>query len=86
MYYQEVYLIYGNYSAEMYSEEIKCFGIYTNKTVAEWNAKSIEREMIEAAKERAKNDSYLRPDGIWVKVVPVRMDMTADIYLGGYTE
>lgn len=86
MYNQEVYLIYGNYSAEMYSEEIKCFGIYTDKGMAEREAEYLEKEMIEAAEERAKNDSYLRPNRIWVKVVPVRMDMTADIYLGGYTE
>lgn len=86
MYNKEVYLIYGNYSAEMYSEEIKCFGIYTDMEKAEMEAKSVAKEMYEAAKKAAEHDSYLRPDRIWVKIVPVRMDMAADIYLGGYTE
>ena len=42
--------------------------------------------MLETAEKAAESDSYLRPDRFWVKVVPVRMDTTADIYLGGYTE
>lgn len=42
--------------------------------------------MLETAEDAAKTDSYIEPDNIWVKVVAVRMDMTADIYLGGYTE
>ena len=86
MYNQEVYLIYGNYSPECYSEEIKCFGIFTDKDKAEMEAKFVEEEMVKAAEEEAKKDSYIRPHRIWVKVVPVRMDRPADIYLGGYTE
>lgn len=86
MYNKEVYLIYGNYSPECYSEEIKCFGIYTDKDKAAIEAASVENEMYKAAVEAAKKDSYIKPDRIWVKVVPVRMDMAADIYLGGYTE
>lgn len=83
---QEVYLIYGNYTADPYGEEIKCFGIYTDKEMAEREAKYVERNLKKEAEEAAKKHCYIKPECIWVKVVPVCTDMTADIYLGGYTE
>lgn len=87
---KDVYLIYGNYSTNPYGQQLKCFGIYTDKEKAEKEAYRIKDNMIEAAmkavKENTKPDSYIEPELIWVTVVPVCMDMVADIYMGGYTE
>lgn len=87
---KDVYLIYGNYSTNPYGQQLKCFGIYTDKEKAEKEANRIKDNMIEAAmkavKENTKPDSYIEPELIWVTVVPVCMDMAADIYMGGYTE